>query len=608
MNGLQGFSGLGDDDGAWGAEPITIGPYRVVRRLGAGGMGEVYLARSPGGRPVAVKTFGLGSLVTDDDRRRFAREVALAGRISAAFTAAVVDADPHAELPWMATQFVPAPSLAELVRTCGPLPVEAARWVAAGAAEALAALHAQGIVHRDLKPSNILLPADGPRLIDFGISHTADLTRTTVTLGTVAFASPEQARGERSTPASDVYALGCTVFHLVTGRAPYLEGDQFQLLGRVSRGDVDLTGVPEALADVVRRCLRRDPAERPAATALVEMVRTDLAARPDAASADHWLPPSWLELIRQHEMRDEGEFADGTSERTTVARPFPQPPPGRPTTGPDATTPGTPEGAADPGAPVANVPAGRGARRTSVARVRNAVVAVVCCGALALFLYDGLRGGARDDGQSSSENTSSVLTWTPETESGTQEDEPIPDAAHTEAVAFMDSVDKGDCLNLRYTDVQYVPEGLPRKVACGSSSAATRITRVIRVDPRTLRPLQECPGGADGARWTPFELDSTLDTRSLCVNRVFRVGDCFPVREWVGGRRDQGLGVSMDRTRTGKTFSVWDCGWGHSNNFEHVAEVTSIHPASAGRGVCGTRDAWLVEQDRRLVCTRDIGS
>ncbi|MGI5350428.1 serine/threonine-protein kinase [Streptomyces sp. CA-250714] len=187
-------------------------------------MGRVYLARSPGGRTVAVKILlatSDGGTISEPDRRRFAREVALAQRVRGLFTAGVVDADADAPVPWMATEYIPAPSLRELVASQGPLPPTALYWIAAGMAEALVSIHTAGLVHRDVKPSNVLLPEDGPRVIDFGISQAADVTRTKTALGTVAFIAPEQARGEPTTTASDVFSLGATLFYLVTGRSPY---------------------------------------------------------------------------------------------------------------------------------------------------------------------------------------------------------------------------------------------------------------------------------------------------------------------------------------------------------------------------------------------------
>ena len=188
-------------------DPERIGPYVVLGRLGSGSMGQVYLGRSAAGRLVAVKTIRVELAEEAGFRTRFAQEVAAARKVSGVFTAAVVEADPEADLPWLATAYVPAPSLARLVLACGPLPVATVRWLAAGCAEALASIHGAGLVHRDLKPSNVLVAPDGPRVIDFGVARAAErMGRTTArgAVGTPAYMAPEQARDTReASVASD---------------------------------------------------------------------------------------------------------------------------------------------------------------------------------------------------------------------------------------------------------------------------------------------------------------------------------------------------------------------------------------------------------------------
>ena len=181
-------------------DPERIGPFTVLGRLGAGAMGQVYLGRSTAGRLVAVKTIKIEFAEEAGFRARFAHEVAAARRVSGVFTAAVVAADPDADVPWLATAYVPAPSLHQLVRAAGPLPVPAVRWLAAGCAEALESIHNAGLVHRDLKPSNVLVAPDGPRVIDFGVARAAERIQLTVTrgaVGTPAYMAPEQARDTR---------------------------------------------------------------------------------------------------------------------------------------------------------------------------------------------------------------------------------------------------------------------------------------------------------------------------------------------------------------------------------------------------------------------------
>ncbi|WP_340561945.1 outer membrane protein assembly factor BamB family protein [Streptomyces sp. GSL17-111] len=260
-------------------DPERVGRYRVVRRIGAGGMGRVYLARSPSGRSVAVKVVRPELAEDPDFRRRFAREVAAARRVNGFFTAAVVDADPDGEPPWLATAYVPGPSLDTAVRRDGPLDAASVAALGAGLAEALHAVHAAGVVHRDLKPSNVLVTDDGPRVIDFGISVAADdtvLTRTGVLVGTPGFMAPEQLTGAPVGPACDVFALGAVLVFAATGRGPFGGGSSHGLGYRVVHEEPDLSGVPARIAGVVRRCLAKDPSDRPA----VEAVLDELAPAP----------------------------------------------------------------------------------------------------------------------------------------------------------------------------------------------------------------------------------------------------------------------------------------------------------------------------------------
>ena len=254
-------------------DPEQIGGYTLIGRLGAGAMGQVYLGLSAAGRLVAVKTIKIELAEEPDFRTRFAQEVAAARRVSGAFTAAVVAADPEADVPWLATAYVPAPSLSTLVRTCGPLPVPAVRWLGAGCAEALESIHSAGLVHRDLKPSNVLVSPDGPRVIDFGVARAAERIQLTVTrgaVGTPAYMAPEQARDTRqATVASDVFSLGATMVFAATGHAPYQGETVMDLLVRLATEPPDLAGLPPELAEVIRPCLERDPRKRPTSAAVL---------------------------------------------------------------------------------------------------------------------------------------------------------------------------------------------------------------------------------------------------------------------------------------------------------------------------------------------------
>ena len=254
-------------------DPEQINGYTLIGRLGSGAMGRVYLGRSAAGRLVAVKTIKIELADEPHFRTRFAQEVAAARRVSGAFTAAVVAADPEADLPWLATTYVPAPSLSRLVRACGPLPPAAVRWLGAGCAEALESIHGAGLVHRDLKPSNVLVSTDGPRVIDFGIARAAERMQLTLTrgaVGTPAYMAPEQARDTRQASlASDVFSLGATMLFAATGHAPYPGETVMDVLVRLASDPPDLTGLPYELADIVSACLQRDPRRRPTSASVL---------------------------------------------------------------------------------------------------------------------------------------------------------------------------------------------------------------------------------------------------------------------------------------------------------------------------------------------------
>ncbi len=248
-------------------DPRQIGSYRLLGRLGSGGMGRVFLGKSPGGRHVAVKVIRAELADSPDFRARFAHEVAAARRVSGFFTAPVVDADPSAPQPWLVTGYVDGPSLADAVADSGPLDAVSVLALARGLAEGLAAIHAAAVVHRDLKPSNVLLAADGPRIIDFGISRAADATSMTHTgaiVGSPGFMSPEQADGRAVGPASDVFSLGSVLAFAATGREPFGTGDASVLLYRVVHTPPALAGLPDELRPVIEWCLSKDPAQRPA--------------------------------------------------------------------------------------------------------------------------------------------------------------------------------------------------------------------------------------------------------------------------------------------------------------------------------------------------------
>jgi serine/threonine protein kinase len=283
-------------------DPERIGPYAIIGKLGAGAMGQVFLARSTTGRLVAVKTIRVELAEEPGYRARFAREVAAASRVSGVFTASVIQADAEADLPWVATAYVPAPSLSTLVRRCGPLPVPAVRWLAAGCAEALQSIHGVGLVHRDVKPSNVLVAPDGPQVIDFGVARVAErvqLTATRGAAGTPAYMAPEQARDATLTsPASDVFSLGATLVYAATGHPPYPGDTVMDILVHLATEPPDLTGMPEELVDLVAACLERVPRDRPTdAEILTELGSFALPAGPGHS----YLPDSAMALIAEYQ-------------------------------------------------------------------------------------------------------------------------------------------------------------------------------------------------------------------------------------------------------------------------------------------------------------------
>ncbi|AXK34605.1 serine/threonine protein kinase [Streptomyces armeniacus] len=305
-------------------DPRRIGPFEVLGRLGAGGMGLVYLARSASGRRVAIKTVRTELAEDQLFRVRFTREVEAARAVSGFYTAAVVDADPRAAVPWLATAYVPAPSLEEIVNECGPLPVQAVRWLAAGVAEALQSIHGAGLVHRDLKPSNVLVVEDGPRVIDFGIASGVSNTRLTMTnvaVGTPAYMSPEQARDSRSvTGASDIFSLASTLVFGATGHAPFHGANPVETVFMLLREGPDLEGMPEELRPLIESCMRMAAEERPSPADLQTQLAPHLfsSGGDDSGTASAWLPGGAVALIerkrgaRTPRVRPAGESGGGS--------------------------------------------------------------------------------------------------------------------------------------------------------------------------------------------------------------------------------------------------------------------------------------------------------
>ncbi|MFF0968602.1 protein kinase domain-containing protein [Streptomyces sp. NPDC003703] len=435
-------------------EPAAVGPYRLLGRLGSGGMGRVYLGRSPGGRTVAVKIVHPHFALDEEFRARFRREVSAARRVGGAWTAPVLDADPEAAVPWVATAYAAGPSLAAAVAHGGPLPAHTARVLAAGLAEALAAVHDLGLVHRDVKPSNVLLTLDGPVLIDFGIARatdgTASLTSTGVSIGSPGYMAPEQILGKAVTGAADVFSLGAVLAYGAMGASPFPGDSSAALLYKVVHEEPELDALADAdLRELARACLAKDPAARPAPGEIARRLAPGGAAR---LVAGGWLPGPLVEQVSRGAVhllnlepapdRPSGPIAftapayasEGPAPGTVTAPPVsassvppaPEPPavtgvfgpppvmPGvRPGTPPAVPAPrdgvpplpegGTPDGPARPGRFSVSVAAGTGPGGGGRGRKLSCSVVLAVAGALAVatttgvLVLDQFRGGHKGD-------------------------------------------------------------------------------------------------------------------------------------------------------------------------------------------------------------------
>lgn len=352
-------------------DPQRIGPYRLLARLGAGGMGQVYLARSDRGRTVAVKLVRQELATQEQFRGRFRQEVAAARRVGGAWTAPVLDADTEAPVPWLATGYVAGPSLQSVVSGGhGPLPERSVRILASGLTHALQDIHGAGLIHRDLKPSNVLVTLDGPRVIDFGIARALETvadespTRTGSPIGSPGFMAPEQVRGDRVTAACDVFCLGSVLTYAATGRLPFgaAEAGAHALMFRIAQEEPDLSGLPEGLAELVRACLEKNPAARP--TTRDVLARVGAAADSGAGpGGEPWLPSGLLAQLGRHAV-ELLEYEDPTGQtRRPEAAPAPTPaaapaPAGAPAGAPAAEMPtmtgtGAPPAPPAPGPPAA---------------------------------------------------------------------------------------------------------------------------------------------------------------------------------------------------------------------------------------------------------------
>ncbi|MFE1174974.1 serine/threonine-protein kinase [Streptomyces sp. NPDC058773] len=334
---MDGLRGLVADDPSW------IGDYRLLSRLGSGGMGRVYLARSEGGRTVAVKLVKAELAAEEEFRERFRAEVAAARRVGGRWTAPVLDADTEAAVPWVATGYIAGPTLSEVVGSYGrrgsygPLPEDSLRRLAYGLSCALRDIHGVGLVHRDLKPSNVLLTIDGPRVIDFGIARALDavrehtLTRAGTVLGSPSFMSPEQVTGQRVAPASDVFCVGSVLAYAATGRQPFGEvaSGVHAVMFKIAQEEPDVTGAPDGVRGLILDCLTKDPAARPTPGELAER----LGPAPGGPSAAPWLPAELIARLGQHAvlLLDTDTPPGGQPPTVSATRAVPTAPPPAPT-------------------------------------------------------------------------------------------------------------------------------------------------------------------------------------------------------------------------------------------------------------------------------------
>ncbi|MGW7265209.1 protein kinase domain-containing protein [Streptomyces sp. NPDC054842] len=285
-------------------DPARIGAWRILARLGAGGMGQVYLGRSPGGRLVAVKVIRDEISDHPETLARFRREAATVETVRSAYTAQLIEASLDEPPYWLATEYVPGPTLRDAVRAGGPFPAESASRLLAALAEGLAAVHVHGVTHRDLKPQNVILAPQGPQLIDFGIARGFEqtvLTRDGMAPGTPGYAAPEVLLRNEVGPAADVFALGATIAFTATGRPPYGAGDAAAVSYRTVHEDIDVTGVRPGLAALIRRCVAKDPRDRPDLPTVIAACDVDsplaadahyrAVARDDTSLPGHVLPP-----------------------------------------------------------------------------------------------------------------------------------------------------------------------------------------------------------------------------------------------------------------------------------------------------------------------------
>ncbi|QNS08418.1 serine/threonine-protein kinase [Streptomyces xanthii] len=522
-------------------DPREIGGYRLRARLGAGGMGIVYLAHTPGGRPIALKAVR-GEFAADPEfRRRFADEVASARRIHGLFTAQVVDSGVDAPTPWLATAYVPGPSLQQVVERHGPLPARTVLLLVAGVAEALQAIHAAGVVHRDLKPANVLIAEDGPRVIDFGIARAADaggLTGAGLRIGTAAYMAPEQAQGFVVTPATDVFALGSLAAYVAGGVLPFGGGPESGALYRVVHEEPDLSCVPSDLYDLLRCCLAKRPEDRPVPGELIDAVRAHPAVGGRPEFTDGWLPRGVSSEIAAHgEPLGRGGYGTGQHIRpeqvhvqpTRAAVPTP-------TAVANPASTGVARPASDFGDRVAPAPrrARRGRSRWPVAALTLALL--LALGGGAYYFYDHGKGAERDasggsHGPSPRPSSPAATSSSPSPSSSSAGPEYVQDYADAELTApdpdyefdlAAGKVVPAETVDwyLEVADGEFVlPEDSDAFVAAGYVLSPAECVRGIETEPVTDLPFD------DLADERPFCVRSPDEKSIVIVNLIENLPD-----------------------------------------------------------------------------------
>ncbi|MFB6823401.1 serine/threonine-protein kinase [Streptomyces virginiae] len=507
-------------------DPSTVAGYRIAARLGAGGMGRVYLSHTQGGRPVAIKVVRPELAEDPAFRRRFRREVEAARRVRGAYTAELIDADADAATPWLATLYVPGPSLSQAVTRRGPLPVPAVLWLMAGVAEALQAIHGAGIVHRDLKPSNVLLAADGPRVIDFGISLASDTTAHTATgatVGTPQYMAPEQASAGEVTAAADVFALGQTAAFAALGEPLYGTGPSATVLYRIVHSEPDLSRLPQGLRPLLARCLAPDPQERATPAEVVAWCRKELGEDADADGG----PALWREV---------------TGPQVTVPEPVQEPipiPMRLPASGPAPLAPHTMRQVWQPPEPAA----AEGPEQRRERRRRGALVAAASVVTVAVLLgaawsvvdraADSLRDRAKSPtAEGTSAGPAGSASGDPTRKSAEAASQPGPPPNPTPTPNVAPKAFPYPALRLNDSNSVGIEEPVERatrsgdlRLACdrGSCELQSDTSVIVQLSGKPNGSLESCRAALDGKGTRNQSLNNAAAGSELCVKH--RSGD-----------------------------------------------------------------------------------